>query len=483
MRILNYLSRSNLIITLFLFLYIFPNVSKSTELNLEYTNHLKIPVIEFLIGDGQNVENEHIPYLNACVSENYIATISNKGKISVFDQKGELVNKFTTSFVSFPLQFIDSKLLTLDMSKRRFDLWDIKTGKSIKSLQLSYENLFKMGEYHNPTNEIIAFVRQVAANNVRARIGYSYYFGDDLKKLGSKRITLELPPYIEHDYQVFNVSGCVLLDGRIFALQHYDSRLLEYDISGNLIHIFDPIDDFYTDFSEYVPINPTDRLDEGTAGFWDYFTSNGPLHTISNKYIIAQRNAYKPHRFIDIWDIEEGEYIGKIDIGGRYLFETIDDEIWIVDSVSSGNYVIGKYHLVVNKQEFNNLKNYNVVDPFTGETKNLASCLPKLEDTIVVLNSKPNDCSSLMYYFLDTFTKGEHQRKYKCVIIYTDANPSILISMKNSSVDWKIESVLNTDIDLHQKLPYAMIVDSNANIVKAFNNVIQFENFLNSLEK
>ncbi len=437
--------------------------AEAQDLRIEKISSFKFPIGEIWLpkeDEEQPDSLKRVPIVVCIMSNDRIAAMTKSLGIMVFSPSGKIISKYVTPTNTIPVKFVnEDELLTFSVSIRKFMFWSISEQKRIKTLQLSYEYLTFYADYVEDEDQIIIYTRSIDAPNKSVYLARTFYSGDDLSKLGQPIATFYPPDNDSESFVVFNALGKATKDRRVLILQHYDSKLYEYDIDGELNFIYEPIEDFNSDFDKYDP--ETDKRLDMWSEPWDNFSY---LNLIQDSIFIATRNQNSPHGFIDIWDISHRKYLGKIDIGKRYLFGVMDNELWIIDSLDSKYFFVGKYKLTYPMDTTKNISQYSITEPFNGKKVNLATCLPKYEDTLIILNSKPHDCYSLSYYYSEYYLK--YTRPYPCVVIFTSRYPEALISLKNSSVAWDVYSILNTDLSLKKELPYGMVINKRGDIVR-----------------
>jgi len=453
---------NKLIVILFLHAILFSILSgNDNQLKLKYIKTVKLPEMEIFASDRE----ETLPIILSKLSKDWIAILNKSFRISVFTHSGKIEYRITgtSAQLTFPMEFVGiDNLLLYTIQSETFILWSLKENRPIRKMKMNSDYLYGGASYIEASSEIIAFPRISKKNSKRIILGEAYYFGDDISKLGKPGIKLYPPDGEIDSFRVFNVFGKVLQDGRIYAMQHYDSRLYEYDIDGDLNYIYEPIDGFET---EFMTAEISSDFDEGSES-WDHFTSVGSLPTMCDSLIIIERNLYTSKRSFDVWNINRRKYLGNINIDKKTFLGAVENTIWILDSLDSDYFYIGQYKLILTSDSIINISSFNVTEPLNEKRLNLAIFLPEYSDTLIIVNTKPDDCLALTYCssVLDSGNKIGSSKQL--IVMYTSEDPEILISLKNTSVDKDTNMILNIDYNLKKELPYVMFLDKRGDIVK-----------------
>jgi len=383
--------------------------------------------------------------------------------ILVFSLSGEpeYEKRIVSDIELEPIQFIDSQTVLLrSIDEGAFLLWSFVDNKPLKKIKLSYEFLPYMANCFDNCNKIAVFFWNTNKFNEKKTLGGVFDFGKELDRFGKCYTEFVINDESLDSFEAYSCRGKALNDQRVFIITMFDSRLLEFDLDGSLNFVYDPIEDFKV--VRNIP-NPMERLDKS-----DHLACNLEMPIMNNKLLFMQRNVWRANRFIDIWDINHRKYIGKIDIGKRCFVGVLDDEIWVIDSLDSVYFYIGLYKLKYPEDTTRNICQYTITDPFNGKKVNLATCLPKYEDTLIIINTTPYYyvAATLQEYLSKHSARDEDVPPISCIILYTNPDPEILISLKNSSVDWNFYKILNTDLSLKEKFPYAIVLNKRGDIVR-----------------
>jgi len=93
--------------------------------------------------------------------------------------------------------------------------------------------------------------------------------------------------------------------------------------------------------------------------------------------------------------------------------------------------------------------------------------MPKYDNTLIIINTTPYDYLAIVQEYLSRHSARDGDvPPVQCIILYTSPDPEVLISLKNSSVDWNFYMILNTDLSLKEKFPYTIALNKRGDIVR-----------------
>lgn len=434
---------------------------KDSQLRLEYMETKKFPSKEIFFVSSDYFSGA-LPCLSGLLSQ-YGWPLSDKMENTlVFSLSGEpeYEKRIVSDIKLSPIQFIDSQtVLLISISEGALLQWSIVDNKPLKKMKLSYEFLPYMANCFDNCNKIVVTFWDTYKFNEKKTLGGVFDFGKELDVFGKCYTEFVVTDENLDSFEAYSCQGKGLNDQRVFIISMFDSRLLEFDLDGSLNFVYDPIEDFKV--VRNMPKTP-ERVDKV-----DHLTCNNQLPIMHDKLLFMQRNFFRANRFIDIWDINHRKYIGKIDIGKRCFVGVLDDEIWVIDSLDSVYFYIGLYKLKYPEDTTRNICQYRITEPLSGKKVNLATCLPKYEDTLIIINTTPYDYLAIVQEYISRHSAQDgYVPPIPCIILYTSPEPEILISLKNSGVDRNFYMILNTDLSLKEKFPYAIVLNKRGDIVR-----------------
>ncbi len=248
--------------------------------------------------------------ISQSVKKDKIIITDYKGRVNVFDEKGDFLWSFLSPSFGETVYFAQIYNNYLVTATRTWDYINKKEKHSIKIYDFKRKKFLK--EFFISSQSMLDSLKE---NKVEC---------------------------------LFNIHFCITKNGHIICNYSTSPEVYEYDMKGNLIHKYDEVPFHYLYVKEEE--NKVCRKMGGLKDWIDvkFSLSGWPVLYGESMFVIMRGT--KPPIYLDFYSLEERRYIGYCKIDKSLLF-CDENYIYLCEDVKDTVMVIGKYKISMGKNE------------------------------------------------------------------------------------------------------------------------------------
>ncbi len=433
--------------------------SKNSYSEIQKLGDMKLKKIETIelkknsIFYYHQIRDDILPFLQLKSIGNEIVFTDNDYGLSFITPKGERISKQLIAEAVNPIVqecLGNDRYLLFSMTHRTAGIWKKNSPDPIRVLRLNGEFFPSfVSLYDKNTLLVFLYMHEKISEPGKAKI-MLIDFSDDMQKAGT--IVEERLVYttINENAETNPTYGIKVPDGRYLMLLA-NSQLIELNSTLEAVYVYEIINDFQKN---------NERSKKDKKSLCDYPAMNNPMAIYKEQYLCIERYPNENTRKLDIWDINNREYIGDFSYDDKRFVTADEEKIIFIDAETEDDLRIGYYNLILDSnQKLSPVLDIILKSPISNEKYSLVSVLPKIDKELMIFFTEPDNCTMMSYHLL-----SKEKSLPDAFFCLSGAEKHYLFSMTNSFVNSENSKSLNIDPDLVSDLPYAMLIDDKFKI-------------------